>query len=47
MLNPIALGKAKTVYNFGHSECKRVNSVELLGLLIPFGDDNIIINIGI
>ena len=29
MHNPIALRKAKTVYNFGLSECDRVNFLRL------------------
>ena len=30
MINPIALRKAKIAYNFGHSECNRVNLVILV-----------------
>ena len=47
MLNPIALREAKIVYNFGLSECNRVNSTELLGFLISFVGVNIIITIRI
>ena len=32
-LNPIALRMAKIVYNFGHSECNRVNEQSEMGLL--------------
>ena len=30
LFNPIALKKAKIVYNFGLSECNRVNLAEIL-----------------